>query len=52
MEKSRWAFQPSTTQKMPENWPGWVPLDLEEEKIKAEMAADPRWDEWVKKTKA
>lgn len=33
---------------LPESWPWWsVP---EQEKVKAEMMKDPRWDKWVKLT--
>lgn len=35
----------TTTASLPEDWPWWtVP---EAEQVKAEMQADPRWDEWV-----
>lgn len=36
--------------KLPEDWPWWhVP---EEDQVKREMQADPRWAQWVKKTQA
>lgn len=40
---------PSTTSAgLPEDWPWWsVP---EAEQVKAEMKADPRWDDWVART--
>ncbi|MBR5312194.1 MAG: helix-turn-helix transcriptional regulator [Clostridia bacterium] len=34
---------------LPEDWPWWCVPDFHE--VKAEMQADPRWDEWVRKTK-
>ncbi len=42
---------PSTTAaSLPEDWPWWsVP---EEEQVRKEIQADPRWAEWVAKTKA
>ena len=37
------------TAELPEVWPWWcVP---EKEKVQAEMQADPRWNEWIKRTK-
>lgn len=42
---------PSTTAAgLPEDWPWWnVP---EVEQVKAEMQADPRWEEWARKCRA
>ena len=42
---------PSTTAaSLPEDWPWWnVP---EVEQVKAEMQADPRWEEWARKCRA
>ena len=34
---------------LPEDWPWWCVPDFHD--VKAEMQADPRWDEWVRKTK-
>ena len=40
---------PSTTAaSLPEDWPWWTVPEVEQ--VKAEMQADPRWDEWVVKT--
>ena len=33
-----------------EDWPWWSVNGSEE--VKAEMQKDPRWDEWVRRTKA
>lgn len=45
------SSDPSTTSaSLPEDWPWWnVP---EAEEVKAEMQKDPRWNEWVNKTKS
>ncbi len=37
------------TVSLPEDWPWWCVPDSA--KVKAEMQADPRWAEWVRKTK-
>lgn len=38
------------TAKLPEDWPWWhVP---EEDQVKREMQADPRWAQWAEKTRA
>ena len=44
------ADDPTTTAAaLPEDWPWWnVP---EAEQVKEEMQKDPRWEEWVRKTK-
>lgn len=34
---------------LPEDWPWWCVPDYHA--VKAEMQADPRWDEWVRKTR-
>jgi len=39
----------ATTPMLSEFWPWWCTPDYS--KVKAEMEADSRWDEWVKKTK-
>ena len=42
---------PSTTSaSLPEDWPWWTVPEVEQ--VKAEMQADPRWDDWAAKTKA
>ena len=37
------------TSSLSEDWPWWGVPDCS--KVKAEMQADPRWDEWVKQTR-
>lgn len=39
-----------TAASLPEDWPWWSVPEVEQ--VKAEMQADPRWDEWVNKTQA
>ncbi len=44
-------LDPSTTAaSLPEDWPWWSVPEVDQ--VKTEMQADPRWDEWVAKTKA
>ena len=41
---------PSTTAaSLPEDWPWWSVPEVEQ--VKAEMRADPRWGEWVERTR-
>lgn len=40
----------SIAKSLPDDWPFWCNPDYS--KVKEEITADPRWDEWVKKTKA
>ena len=43
-------IQSRFSEELPDVWPWWcVP---KREAVKEEMQADPRWDEWVRKTKA
>lgn len=49
MEMESWAGQLSTTPRLEEGWPGWVMPPSHD--VKAEMSADPRWEDWVRRTK-
>lgn len=40
----------TTAASLPEDWPWWSAP--EEDQVKKEMQADPRWDAWVAKTRA
>jgi len=43
-------FQPGSLAKnLPDDWPMWCNPDYST--VKAEMTADPRWHEWVRRTK-
>ena len=47
-ELKRDSTEPSAAKSLPEDWPWWFVPDCSD--VKAEMTADPRWDEWVKAT--
>lgn len=49
MEKDLWADRPSYTSRMSDDWPMWMEPDCEA--AKAQITADPRWDDWVARTK-
>ncbi len=49
MEMESWAGQLPTTPRLEEVWPGWVMPPSHD--VKAEMSADPRWEDWVRRTK-
>jgi len=48
MHRERWVHGKIASD-LADHWPVWTVPDYEE--VYAEMSADPRWDEWVKRTK-
>ena len=46
--KFRSDYVKSITKELPEDWPFWCNPDYSE--IEKEIKADPRWEEWVRKT--
>ncbi len=49
MEKSLWADNPSFTSRLSDDWPMWMMPDSSS--ARAEISADPRWKDWVSRTK-
>ena len=48
-ELKRDGTEPSAAKSLPEDWPWWMVPDCSD--VKAEMKADPRWADWVKRAK-
>lgn len=48
MQKNRWVYG-KIAPDLADHWPIWVMPEFDD--IYAEITADPRWDEWVKRTK-
>ena len=49
MRKERWVHG-KIAPDLADHWPIWTAPDYDD--VYAEMSADPRWNEWVKRTKA
>ncbi len=48
MDRVHWAPYPISPN-LSEDWPMWMKPDFDD--VYAEMSADPRWDDWVRRTK-
>ena len=48
-EKIDGGMEPGFIVRLPEDWPWWH--DSDSAKVEAEIKADPRWTEWVKRTR-
>lgn len=48
MQKNRWGYG-KIAPDLADHWPIWVMPEFDD--VYAEITADPRWDEWVKRTK-